>query len=245
MRLPSEGSRSSRVASARSWLSGGGAWPWHPGSKTALAGWLRAHPFVSIYLGVTWSGSLLIPVPKTGEGSLLYFYIPNLGDDLPRALFSLLTAPWLNVGRVQLVYVTILLLTFGARMERDQGTVRTAAVFFVTTFLAAVGAGAGLHLLYPEIWDNSSLRFSWSRAWGGGSAGAFGILGALAASSRRPARMLALAAAWEAFVWAVNLLSYTVAFHYIALASGFLLARAVPIRPRAADSPGANPGDHS
>jgi hypothetical protein len=179
-----------------------------------------------------------VSVPATGEESVLYFYIPDLSEAPARALVSLITGPWLNVGTVQLVYVTVLLVLFGGYMESRDGSVRTASVFFATTFVAAVGAGAALHVIYPALIDNDSIRFSWERAWGGGSAGCYGILGARAARSRWPGLMLGVFASWEAFVWAVNLRSYTVAFHIIAGGSGFGLVRTIPYfkRGRTGDS---------
>lgn len=196
-----------------------------------LTGWLRQRPFVAGYLAATWIASVAIAVPAAGHESPLYFSVPDLTGDPLRALGSLATAPWLQVGKVQIVYVTVLMLVFGGMVERQEGTLRTATLFFATTAFGAVIAGTLLTVAHPAVVQNASLEFSWERAWGGGSAGCFGLMGALAARSRHPERMLLLFMAWEALVWTVDLRSYTSAFHLAALFAGFGITGLLPARP--------------
>jgi hypothetical protein len=94
-------------------------------------------------------------------------------------------------------------------------------------------AGVLLHLLYPEVLDNAFLAHAWERTWSGGSAGCFGLMGAIAARARRPWVLLGLFAAWEINVVVWYLRQYTPAFHLSALATGFVALRyAGPIADR-------------
>jgi hypothetical protein len=96
-----------------------------------------------------------------------------------------------------------------------------------------LGAGALLHLVYPELLDNSFTAHAWERTWSGGSAGCFGLMGALAARARKPWPLLALFAAWETYVAIWQLHQYTPAFHITALVTGFVTLRyAAPLARR-------------
>jgi hypothetical protein len=164
----------------------------------------------------------------------LLFRIPQLTGDPLRALRGVVTSPWINHDSMQLIYVTVLLLTFGSLFEVREGTLRIVLVFFGTSMVAAIAAGTLLHIIYPHIWDTRTLEVAWNRHWTGGSAGCFGILGAIAARAPRPAPLLVLILVWEAAVWYVVLWNYTPAFHLAALAAGFALARwwLSPVHPR-------------
>jgi len=153
------------------------------------------------------------------------FRVPDLSEDLPHAVVSLLTAPFLNHDSVQLVYVTLLVLLFGAVFEAREGARRTVLVFFGTTFAAAVSGGILLHLLYPEVWGGQFLETAWTRTWSGGSAGCFGLMGGLAARARRPWLLLGIFSLWELSVLYWNLRSYTTVFHMAALLAGYLAVR--------------------
>lgn len=186
---------------------------------------LRVLPFTAGYLIVAWLAAFLVRRPETGAESLLFFHVPDLSADLLRGLAALFTAPWLNAGPVQLLYVTGLLLIFGTLVESREGTVRTATLFFAASAIAAIVAGTLLHVLYPAVLDTPTLESAWTRAWGGGSAGAFGLVGATAARSPRPAAFLGLALLWEMNVWYWRLQNYTPVFHVAALGAGFLMTR--------------------
>ncbi len=187
----------------------------------------RVTPFVGIYLATAWVAAVLISHPDVGQESLLFFHIPDLRDDVSRAVVALTTAPWLNAGPLQLVYVTVLLLVFGTTVEAREGTRTTALIFFGASAGAALVAGAMLHLLYPGVAETSTLERAWERAWGGGSAGCFGLMGALAARSAHPWAWMTAFMVWETQVWFWKLQNYTPVFHFAALAIGFLAARAV------------------
>lgn len=221
--------------------------PWTDGVGRPWRGWKRlplAAPFVLGYLAVTWALFLLTARysatgPYAGKFAIdearfdaLLYHIPDLSRDLPRALGSLVTAPFLNHDHVQLVYVTILLLLFGVVFEAREGTRRTLALFFGTTLAGAIVAGGLLHLIYPAILDLPILATAWSRTWSGGSAACFGLMGALAARARVPWPLLGLFALWEINVAVWYLRSYTPAFHLTALVTGFLVMRYVLMRAR-------------
>jgi membrane associated rhomboid family serine protease len=217
--------------------------PWTDGTGRHPRGWARlplVAPCLGLYLAVSWALFLLL---AEGRGGLYYaidgerlrgflFHIPALGRDPLAALVTLVTAPFLNHDSVQLVYVTILLLLFGIIFEAQEGPARTAAIFFGTTAAGALGAAALLHALYPAVLDTPLLANAWERTWSGGSAGCFGLLGALAARARRPWPLAALFILWEVNVAVWYLQNYTPAFHLLAFAAGFLAARYLIPSPR-------------
>ena len=224
-------------------VAGGAGWwgrvapflPWTDGTGRAWRGWRamwwRA-PFVPLYLVASWL--LFVPNAERTPGNYsieqdrvdrFLYHIPDLTDDFFRALSTIVTAPWLNHNLVQLVYVTILLALFGVAYEAREGTARMVAIFFGTAFVGAVVAGLLLHLIYPEAWDTAFTRKAWNRTWSGGSAGAFGVMGAFAARARRPWPLLALFVLWEVNVVVWYLREYTPAFHLTALLTGFAVTR--------------------
>lgn len=234
-------SRTVNRMSIRTWLA---PWlPWTDGTGRRLRGWPqvpRMAPFALFYLVVSWM--LFIPAAELRNGKYwideeavdhLLYHIPDLSQDFPRAMRSLVTAPWLNHDSLQLVYVTALLLLFGMIFELREGTVRTILVFFGTTFVSAVAGGLILRVIYPALWNIWVLENAWNRSWSGGSVGCFGLMGAIAGRARRPALLLAVFVLWEAFIWWVNLRNYTSVFHMTALTAGFFTSRYVlPARHR-------------
>jgi len=187
---------------------------------------------VPVYLAVSWL--LFLPAARPGQGNYvidtervrpLLYSIPDLSRDPLGAFAASATAPWLNHNVVQLVYVTALLLLAGFLFEAHEGTARTAAIFFGTTAVGAVTAGLLLHALYPELWATPFAERAWERTWSGGSAGCFGLMGALAARARVPWPLFALFLIWELNVGYWYLRGYTPAFHLTALLVGFLVAR--------------------
>lgn len=207
------------------WTDGCGL-PW-PGRRFPL----RA-PFCLGYIAVAWA--LFVPTAEYRNGNWwtdfdavrhLVFHIPHLTERPFLAIGTLVTGTWLNHDAIQLGYVTLLLLLFGVVFEVREGSFRAAGVFFATSFVAALVAGALLHAIYPHIWDTTLLESSWNRWWSGGSAGCFGLMGAVAARARRPAILLAMFLLWEAFIWWVNLRSWVSVFHLSALSAGFIAVR--------------------
>lgn len=209
--------------------------PWSDGSGRPWPGWTRlarSAPFVPLYLLVSWALFLPAAQPVPGNYSIdqrrvwhLLYKIPDLSGDLPAVLVATVTGPWLNHNAVQLVYVTVLLLLFGIVFEIKEGTRRTMAIFFGTTIAGVIGAGLLLHALYPAVLDTPFLARAWRRSWGGGSAGAFGLMGAIAARARVPWPLLGLFVLWEINVVLWYLHEYTPAFHITALLAGFLVTR--------------------
>jgi hypothetical protein len=213
--------------------------PWAARAGRAERGRRRgplAAPFVCVYLAVSWAIFLPNAARRNGkywideERVEPYLYrIPDLSERPLHALGTLVTAPWLNHDSEQIVYVTVLLLLFGLVFEANEGTRTTLLVFFGTTFAGALGAGMLLHVIYPDLIDTAFFARAWARTWSGGSAGAFGLMGALAARTRRPWPLLALFLAWETYVAFWQLHQYTPAFHLTALLSGFVALRyAIP-----------------
>ena len=219
--------------------------PWADGTGRPWPGWTRlprAAPFVLLYLAVSWL--LFVPAAERVPGNYVIdqgrvrpflYHIPDLSQDLPGAAGSLVTAPWLNHNAVQLVYVTVLLLMYGVIFEAKEGTRATVLLFFGTTLAGAIAGGILLHALYPEVLDTPLLARAWERTWSGGSAGCFGLMGALAARARSPWPLLGLFLVWELNVGWWYLRGYTPALHLTALLAGFLVTRyAVPRREHGA-----------
>jgi MFS transporter, UMF1 family len=216
--------------------------PWGDGSGRPLPRpWylpVRA-PFVLLYLVVTWVIFFvaLSPRPHPDPGVILhipleqieglYYHLPDLFTAPHLALMTALTAPIVNVHLVQLVYVTLLLVLFGIIFEVREGTTRFVAVFMGTSVFGALVASLLHFVLYPGLIDHEILRQAERMAWTGGSAGAFGIMGAIAARARTWWPLLAFFTVWEINVGWWYLQSYTPAFHLSALFAGFLLTRFV------------------
>lgn len=209
--------------------------PWTDGTGRRWRGWARlprATPFVLFYMAISWVLYLPLADPENSYRTIdhervsgFVYHIPDLTDNLPRFLRSLLTAVFLNHNLVQLRYVTVLLLLFGLVFEAREGTGRTMLLFFGTTLAGAIVAGVLLHVLYPDIVDNAFFTRAWNRTWSGGSAACFGLMGGLAARARRPWLLLGLFVLWEVNVAWWYLHEYTPAFHLTALLVGFLVTR--------------------
>lgn len=209
--------------------------PWGDDQGRKSPRWWRlplATPAVLFYLIVSWAIFLALSEPRGDfhgiPAAILdgwVYPIPGLADDTIPTLLTLFTAPWLNHDSVQLVYVTLLLLLFGVPFEVKEGTKRFLIVFVGTTFIGAITAGILLHIVYPTISDHAVLEQAWERTWSGGSAGAFGLMGAIAARARTPWPLLAFFAFWELNVGWWYLRSYTPAFHITSLVVGFVWTR--------------------
>jgi hypothetical protein len=224
------------------------ATPWSQGSRRSWPGFwlpLRA-PGVPGYLLASWAlyvpmADLERPYWPVARSSLLPwgYVVPELFSDPVRAFSSLATAPWVNGNVIQLGYVTVLLLLFAWPFEGHEGTLRTAALFFLATGVASILAGVFVYAAHGWQWPLSQVAVD--TVWTGGSAGAFGLMGAMAARARNPWPLLAFFAFWELNVGWFFLKSYTPAFHSVALVVGFLAARYWIREPRIGTDPRAAP----
>lgn len=212
--------------------------PWGDGSGRRSPRWWRlpaAAPFLLLYLAASWALFLPVAQPVSGERGFYSlpsgfreawtYAIPDLTQDVGHFVLTWFTAPLLNHDLIQLVYVTFLLLVVGLAFEIKEGWRRAALVFVASGFVGGVVAGVLLHILYPAVSTHPILETAWERTWSGGSAGAFGLMGAFAARARNPWFFLAIFAVWEINVGYWFLRSYTPAFHLTALATGFLVTR--------------------
>jgi hypothetical protein len=163
--------------------------------------------------------------PWTVPLSFFAYEIPHLVTNVPKTVLNFGTAIWINSHPVQLAYVLVLLALFAIPFEVREGTKRTAFVFWGTSIAASIVAGALLHVLFAvgvDVWWAEDAR---RRLWAGGSVGAFGVMGALAARARSPWLLLVLFVVWEVNVEYWFLKSYTMAFHLAALVIGFAWVR--------------------
>jgi membrane associated rhomboid family serine protease len=189
-------------------------------------------PFVSLYLVVSWiiflayaePGTWIYETPAEDLRRWLY-WIPDLVENTPAALLAMVTAPWVHRTAIQLAFVTFGLLLFGTRLELREGTLRTVAIFYGSTTIAAILAGAALHIIYPSIIDTRALDIAWTRSWGGGSAGVFGVIGALIGRARNPWPLIGLVVAWETAFALFVYRDYVPAFHAPAFFVGFAATR--------------------
>lgn len=218
--------------------------PWGEGSGASLKRpWhLVRAPFVPLYLVASWviffamspqphaSEILVVSADKLRDVwifSQLYFWLPDLIEAPWLAISSIVTAPLVNVHLVQLIYVSLLLVLFGWILEVREGSARFVLIFFATSAFGAIFAGLLHWVLYPGLLDTELLAQAERMLWTGGSAGAFGVMGAVAARARVWWPLMAFFVLWELNVGWWYLESYTPAFHLSALAAGFLLTRFV------------------
>jgi hypothetical protein len=220
----------------------GGARPAATAAKqlwaSLLAGPLQA-PFVVVYLLVSWVIFLSLAQPGSwfyetdGEALRPWLYaIPDLAQDVPATLSAVATAPWVHITGVQMVFVTLGLLVFGARLEFREGTLKTVAIFFATTAIGACAAGLLLHVIYPGFASSEAFETAWERTWGGGSAGAFGVVGALVGRARSPLPLIGAVLAWEASFALLLFRDFVPAFHIPAFFAGFAATRYLLPGPR-------------
>jgi hypothetical protein len=151
------------------------------------------------------------------------YAIGDLADNPARALAVLPVATFVNVGVLQILYVTAILGSVGPHLA-SRGDRLVAAVFLGSSIVAGLTAGFALHVLDGQL-SHRILDEAWERHWNGGSAGCYGLVGLLAAGTRRPWLMLGLAVAWEVGLTGAHLRSYTPAFHISALLTGFAAGR--------------------
>jgi hypothetical protein len=138
----------------------------------------------------------------------------------------LVVTPLVNTQIDQIILVTVLLAAFGMAVESRLGTWRALAIFWGTSGVAAIAGGVLLHVLYPMFPDVHTFgQGGWERVFNGGSAGGFGLLGAFAATSRRPMLWIGLFLVWEPLFWFFVSHDYTSAFHFIAVATGYAAGR--------------------
>jgi hypothetical protein len=201
----------------------------------------RELPAIALwYLVLIWSIFLVVAaIDFRGRREVAdpYGYsIADLAENFPRALASLPIAPFVNVGVLQLLYVTAILAVISPRLVEREGPALPAVVFMGTSLFAGIAAGLALHAIDGHVMSHPILDEGWERSWNGGSAGCYGLVGFLAAGARRPWLMLGLIGAWEIGLTGIHLHSYTPAFHVSALAAGFVMGRLLPTR-RAAPAP--------
>jgi hypothetical protein len=163
------------------------------------------------------------------------YSIADLSENLPRAFVVLPVATFVNVGVLQLLYVTAILAAVSPRAAL-RGERVAAGVFLGTSIVAGLVAGVALYAIDAQV-SHRILDEAWERSWNGGSAGCYGLVGSVAAGGRRPWLMLGLVGAWEIGLTGIHLRSYTPAFHITALLAGFVAGRWLMRRSR----PAANP----
>lgn len=134
------------------------------------------------------------------------------------------TSVWFNVHVIQFAYVVVLLILFGAWFERHEGPARTAFVFYASSIAAGI-VGGFLIMAVDGFYANDWTAYEADRLWVGGSAGAMGLMGGIAARARRPWLLLAGFTFWELNLGIWWLQSSTPFYHLTALVTGFLLTR--------------------
>ena len=185
---------------------------------------VRVAPFVAACLATSTLLSLLTAKPEYGYESTLVFHVPDIAD-VRRTFTSLLSAPLLNRGPQQVVYVGILLLTFGVLLERREGSKRAMLLFFGCSTVGAFVAASVLYATYPYFNESEFFIQAWHSAWSGGSAGALGLAAAYAARHKHAWLLFGLLLLWEANVAIFRLQNYTPAFHLGAMVTGFVVTR--------------------
>jgi hypothetical protein len=184
----------------------------------------RRFPYVLLLLIPSWASYLAFERPASGADSPFFFHIQDLSNDPLAMLPGFVVGPLLNTELDQTLLVTGQVLLFGIVVERRIGTVPTFALFWATSIIAATGAALIVHGAYGIAPDAEAVDRAWNRAYGGGSAAGFGLMGVFAATSRLPLLWIGVFTAWEASVWLLVLQNFTPAFHATAFYAAFLFA---------------------
>jgi hypothetical protein len=141
-----------------------------------------------------------------------------------RFISSLLIGPIFHNSPGHILFVTTTFFWLVQSFEVRAGAVRTLILFLICTAIAATLVSVGM-VVAGQIWpDHSVLSEGLARAWMGGSAGMFGIIGASSYQSRRLWVVPAIAVSfetWNHFVYGTSL--FTSLGHMVALTSGFFL----------------------
>jgi hypothetical protein len=187
----------------------------------------RPYPLGSIFLLIpSWITFIVLERHEYQWERVVYYRIPDITENPIALLPNLTVTPLFNTDIAQILLVTLLLLTFGVLVELRLGVKMLLGVFWATSIAAALGAGLLLHALYPMFPDVYMFGpAGWDRYYAGGSAGGYGLLGAFAATSRRPMLWITLFLLWEVPYWLVISGDYTSVFHFIAVATGYMLGR--------------------
>ncbi|MBX3467593.1 MAG: hypothetical protein KF878_11955 [Planctomycetes bacterium] len=205
-----------------------------PRAEVRRAGGRTGVPWAVLLLVLaSWTSFLLIDErDEFAVDHPLYIHFPDFSERPWRIVPNLVVTPLVNTQPDQIVLVTALLLGFGIPVERRLGSKVVLGVFWGATAMAAVlGAGA-LHVLYPLFPDvHAFSEGGWYRVFNGGSAGGFGLMGAMAATSRFTAVWVALYCLWEPSFWLVVTQDFTAVLHVTAFFTG-LGAAGVVLRRR-------------
>ena len=172
----------------------------------------------------SWISTILLDRPPRGDESLFFFYVTDLADPFT-LLPGLAVGPLLNTALSQVLLVSGLVLFFGIPLERRLGAGRTLAIFWTASIAGSIGGAAMIHAAQALAPDATIVERAWDRAYGGGSAGGFGLMGAYAAGARSSMPWIALFAAWEVMAWYSVLQNLTPAFHVVAFAAGMVAGR--------------------
>lgn len=212
----------------------GAYWPWHglpaPRHPSPVAGFpatlvyaLGTSSLFLLYVRLYARAKEAVPRPLY---EFFVFEIPQLTADPLRAFVNVFTSVWPSYHWIQLAYVLGLLAIFGVAFERREGSRRAILVFYASSVGGALLGALLLHVLRSTM-DAAWIDSAWNDQWTGGSCGAFGLMGAVAARARNPWPLLALYLVWEINVEWFHLRNYTPVFHLFSLAIGFVLARYV------------------
>jgi hypothetical protein len=181
---------------------------------------------IPLLLIPSWMFWFLIEREDDETDHLLFFYMPDLVERPLRLIPNLTLTPFVNTENDQIVLITVLIAVFGTLVERRLGLIAALAVFWGTSSVAAIGGAVLFHLLHPLVPEFGPIASGAERVFNGASAGGYGLMGAFAATTRRPFLWLAIFAAWEpTFWWLVDALEFTPVFHVVAFATGIFMVR--------------------
>lgn len=175
----------------------------------SFAAWLKSRPFSIFYLSSIWALVAMLDFGSTrnctGTWQLAFIcdqaiWIDTMISDPMSFFLSLFTAPWFHNGIDHILLVTIAgFLIIVPSFEVHYGPVATAILFFFLVVITTTFIGGCFNL--ANIWwpENEFVSFVYGRNWMGGSAGFYGIYGALLQKSKKPLTGLLIVACWETF----------------------------------------------
>lgn len=193
--------------------------------STGVPSWraLRHTPRVLLLLIPAWITVLTIDEPAAADAGPVFFRPSDIMGEPLSIIPALVIGPLVHLKLDQTLLVTGQLILFGIAVERRLTAFTAFAVFWATTAAGALAAGLLLHVLHAGFPDADSVTAAWERIYSGGSVGGFGLMGALAALSRRPWVLVAIYAAWELVAWYFVLRNFTPAFHGIGFVTGYAM----------------------
>jgi hypothetical protein len=208
-------------------------WPWKGKDNVNLTFLeiLKSRKFTFFYLTIIWSLIAILDFGSTrdcGPTWQLAFiceqsvWLSKMFQTPFLFMLSSFTATLFHNGLDHILFVTIMVFLVMQNFEARNGTLATIFIFFSAMLFVAILMGFVINWGYSNWPDIEFYSLGIKRSWMGGSAGAFGVFGALSHNSRKPWGIFIIIGIFET----LNLIFYGINFqisvgHYLSLVYGF------------------------